>query len=150
MHSATISSGAIRCAATIALCLAPVGIASAQSGKWVASVQQLKTGPGAADLSIDPRNDKQSRAKISFRNTQRDMRIAWDIAPGRCGDNASGIASQATFTVVITQMDGSGSATANIPKLESGKLYYLRVFDPQSQPTDGVGSAGCANLSEKP
>ena len=125
-------------------------VAHAQSGKFVGSVQQLKDGRGSADISIDPRNEKQSRAKITFRNTQRDARIAWDIVQGRCGDNGASIAPQATFTQVITQMDGSGSATANIPKLESGKQYYVRVFDPQSQPTDAVGGAGCANLCEKP
>jgi hypothetical protein len=125
-------------------------IASAQSGKWVASVQQLKGGGGSADLAVDPRNDKQSRAKITFRNTRAEQRIAWEIAVGRCGDNAAAIAPQAAFTQVLTQMDGSGTATANVPKLESGKLYYVRVFDSQTQPTDAVGGAGCANLSEKP
>src|SRR4051794_12894512 len=60
--------------------------AAAQSGKWVATVSQLSSAGGAADLSIEPRNDKQSRARIVFRNTKRDMHLAWDIAEGNCRD----------------------------------------------------------------
>ena len=54
-------------------------VVSAQSGKWVATISQLTNGGGAADITVDKRNDKQSRVKISFRNTRRDMRLAWDI-----------------------------------------------------------------------
>jgi len=39
--------------------------------------------------------------------------------------------------------------TSNIPKLVSGKRYYVRVFDPQTNATDG-NAFGCANISEKP
>ncbi len=123
--------------------------ASAQSGKWFATIGQLSTTSGAADLTVEPRNDKQSRARIVFRNTKRDMRIAWDIVAGSCRDEGAPIAPQATFTQVQTQMDGGGTASANMPKLESGKRYYLRVFDPQSVPTD-ASAFGCANISEKP
>ena len=121
---------------------------STQSGKWFATVNQLRDG-GSADVTIEPRNDKQSRAKISFRNGSRDMRIAWDIVAGNCNDQGAPIAPQAAFTQVQTQMDGGGSVTAVIPKLESGKRYYVRVFDPQVAPNDN-NVWGCANLSEKP
>ena len=119
-----------------------------QSGKWFATVNQLRNG-GSADLTIEPRNDKQSRAKLAFRNGSRDMRIAWDIVAGNCNDQGAPIAPQATFTQVLTQMDGGGSVTATIPKLESGKRYYVRVFDPQVAPND-ENVWGCANISEKP
>ena len=45
-------------------------------------------------------------------------------------------------------MDGGGTASANVPILESGKKYYVRVFDPQTAATD-ASAFGCANLSEK-
>lgn len=120
----------------------------AQSGKWVATIGQLTNG-GAADISVDPRNDKQSKAKIILRNTKRDRRLAWDIVSGRCRDEGVAIAPQAAFTPVQTQMDGGGTASSNVPKLESGKMYYVRVFDPQVNATD-ASAFGCANLSEKP
>jgi len=123
--------------------------AAAQSGAWVATVSQLGSAGGSADLTVESRNDKQSRAKIVLRNTKRDMRLAWDIAEGNCRDEGKPIAPQAVFTVIQTQMDGSGTATANIPKLESGKRYYVRVFDPQTAATD-ASAFGCANISEKP
>ena len=119
-----------------------------QSGKWFATVNQLRNG-GSADVTIESRNDKQSRAKITFRNGNRDKRIAWDIVAGNCNDQGAPIAAQAAFTQVQTQMDGGGSATATIPKLESGKRYYVRVFDPQIAPND-QNVWGCANISEKP
>jgi hypothetical protein len=121
----------------------------AQSGKWVATISQLGAAGGAADLTIDPRNDKQSRAKIVFRNVKRDMRLAWDVVEGNCRDEGKPIAPQATFGVVQTQMDGGGQLTANIPKLESGKKYYVRVFDNQQAASD-ASAFGCANISEKP
>jgi hypothetical protein len=120
----------------------------AQSGKWVATITQLRNGGGAADVTIEPRNERQSRVKITFRNTRRDMRLAWDIVVGRCGDEGTPIAAQAAFTQVLTQMDGGGTVTSNVPKLESGKLYYVRVFDPQVPATD-ASAFGCGNLSEK-
>ncbi len=120
----------------------------AQSGKWVATIAQLGGAGGAADISVEPRNERQSRVKITFRNTRRDMRLAWDIVVGRCGDEGAPIAAQAAFTQVHTQMDGGGTATSNVPKLESGKLYYVRVYDPQTAPRDAQ-AFGCGNLSEK-
>ncbi|MBM4193682.1 MAG: hypothetical protein FJ202_04790 [Gemmatimonadetes bacterium] len=124
------------------------GAGHAQTGKWVATITQLTNGGGAADLTVEPRNDKQSRVKITFRNTRRDMQLAWDIVVGSCRDEGAPIAAQAAFTQVQTQLDGGGSATANLPKLESGKKYYVRVFNPKSVPTDS-NAYGCANLSEK-
>ena len=120
----------------------------AQSGKWVGTISQLRNGGGAADITVEPRNERQSRVKITFRNTRRDMRLAWDIVVGRCGDEGAPIAAQAAFTQVLTQMDGGGTVTSNVPKLESGKAYYVRVFDPQTAATD-AGAFGCGNLSEK-
>ena len=135
--------------ATIAVAVASPEIAQAQTGKWLATVTQLSNGGGGAELTVEPRNEKQSRAKITFRNTKRDMRLAWDIVVGNCGDEGLPIAPQAGFTLVQTQMDGSGSATSNVPKLESGKRYYVRVYDPQTAATDSK-AFGCANLSERP
>ncbi|MBC8086123.1 MAG: hypothetical protein H7Z40_02575 [Phycisphaerae bacterium] len=132
-----------------AMALAPAA-AHAQSGKWVGTISQLSIG-GAADITVDPRNDKQSRAKITLRNLRGrgDQRIAWDIVSGLCTREGVPIAPQATFTQVQTSMDGSGTASANVPKLESGKEYYIRIFDPQSVASDAT-AYGCANLSEKP
>lgn len=132
----------------VAALLAP-SAASAQSGKWVGTVNQIRTAGGSADFTIDPRNEKQSRVKVTVRNVNRDMRIAWDIVEGQCRDNGAPIAPQATFTQIQSQMDGGGTATANVPKLVSGKNYYVRIFDPQNSPTDD-NVWGCANISEKP
>ena len=121
----------------------------AQSGTWVTTVTSLGTAGGAADVIVEKRNDKQSRAKITFRNTNRDLRLGWDIVKGNCRDEGLPIAPQAAFTQIQTHMDGSGTASANIPKLESGQDYYIRVFDPQTAVTD-ASAFGCANLSEKP
>ena len=130
------------------IAVASPGVATAQSGKWVATSSQLTNG-GAADITIEPRNEKQSKAKITFRNTKRDMRLAWDIVNGRCREEGLPIAPQAAFGIVQTQMDGGGTASSNVPKLESGKLYYVRVFDPQT-PASDASAYGCANISEKP
>jgi hypothetical protein len=130
------------------LALALPAAAQAQSGKWVGTVSRMSNG-GSADVTVDPRNEKQSRAKIMFRNTKRDVSLAWDIVAGRCGEEGVPVAAQAAFTKVQTQMDGGGSASVNIPKLESGKPYYVRVYDPQTSATD-ASAIGCGNLSEKP
>ena len=138
----------VRCLTlAIAAVLVP-HIAHAQTGKWFALVNKL-TITGSVDLTVEPRNDTQSKAKIILRNSKRETRLAWDIVAGRCQDEGAPIAAQAAFTQVMTQMDGGGTATANIPKLESGKLYYLRVFDPQTAASD-VTALGCANIAEQP
>ena len=135
--------------ALLATALVAPMAAHAQSGKWVATLSQLGSAGGAADVTVEPRNEKQSRAKITFRNTKRDMRLAWDIVVGNCREEGAPIAPPAAFTLVQTQMDGGGTASSNVPKLESGKMYYVRVYDPQSNPTD-ASAFGCGNLSEKP
>jgi hypothetical protein len=134
--------------AAVLIAFAPTA-SHAQSGKWVATISQLGSAGGAADVTIEPRNDKQSRAKIVFRNSKSNLSLKWDIAEGNCRDDGKPIAPQAAFAPITTQMDGGGTANANIPKLESGKQYYVRVFDPQSAGTDAT-AFGCANISEKP
>jgi hypothetical protein len=130
-------------------CAAAPNSATAQSGTWVATITQMSSAGGTAELTIQPRNDKQSRARIVLHNTKRDMRLAWDIVEGSCRDEGKPVAAQAAFITIQTQLDGSGTATANIPKLESGKRYYVRVFDPQTAARD-ASAFGCANISEKP
>lgn len=139
-------AGPLAVCATLALSIPSV--ATAQSGKWVTTIAQVSSAGGSVDVTVEPRGDKYSRVKLSFRNGRRDMRIAWDIVAGQCRDQGNPIAPQATFTQAQTMMDGSGTATSNVPKLESGKLYYIRVFDPQVAPTDS-NVWGCANLAEK-
>jgi hypothetical protein len=124
-------------------------VASAQSGRWVGTVSTLRSAGGSVDITIEPRGDKQSRVRLTVRNVNRDMRIAWDIVAGQCRDNGAPIAPQAAFTQLQSQMDGGGTAAANVPKLASGQPYYVRVFDPQLSPTDD-NVWGCANLAEKP
>ncbi len=121
---------------------------SKASGKWIGTIVQLGI-KGSADLSIEPRNDKQSKAKISFRSTANDRQLAWDIVQGRCGEEGLPIAPAAAFRQVRTGLDGQGEATSNIPLLVSGKQYYFRVYSPGEQPTDR-GGFGCANINEKP
>lgn len=133
--------------AVAAVAMTPQAV-QAQSGKWVATIGQLAVG-GSADVTVEKKSDKQSKAKITFRNVRRDMRLSWDIVAGTCRDEGQPIAAQAAFTQVQTQMDGSGTASSNVPKLESGKAYYVRVFDPQSSASD-ANAYGCASLSEKP
>jgi hypothetical protein len=123
--------------------------AAAQSGKWKGTVSTLRTAGGSADITIEARGEKQSRVRITVRNVNRDMRIAWDIVAGQCRDNGAPIAAQAAFTQLQSQMDGGGTATANVPKLTSGQPFYVRVFDPQQSPTDD-NVWGCANLAEQP
>ena len=147
-HPAFRLSRALMGAIGAVVLLSPA-VVEAQSGKWVGTVNQIRSAGGSADFTIDPRNEKQSRVKVSVRNVNRDMRIAWDIAEGQCRDNGAPIAPQAAFTQIQSQMDGGGTATANVPKLESGKKYYVRIFDPQISPTD-ENVWGCANISEKP
>lgn len=128
----------------------PTSAHAQPSGKWVATIPVLANGgSGAADLTIESKNDKQSRAKISVRNGRSNVQLAWNIVVGNCRDDGPPLAPQAAFNPLQTQMDGGGSATGTVPKLEGGKQYYLRVFDPKSQPSDGA-VMGCANISEKP
>ena len=125
-------------------------VAEAQSegsGKWKAIITQLRV-KGAAELTVEPFRD-QSRAKLTIRQSGGDLQLAWDIAIGRCGMDGAPVAAAAAFPQITTRLDGSGSEMTRIPKLESGKQYYLRVYDPKKQLTDNA-AYGCANISEEP
>ncbi len=117
------------------------------TGKWTANITQLGELRGAAELSVQPRNDKESRARLSLRAVPINRQIAWDIVAGRCGDEGRPVAAAAAFRQILSRNDGSGDGMATIPLLEPGKLYYVRVFAPGSVPADR-GGFGCANLSE--
>ncbi|MEP6834223.1 MAG: hypothetical protein ABJB74_12555 [Gemmatimonas sp.] len=120
----------------------------AASGKWVANISQLKSVGGSAELRVEPRSEKESRAKLMITNSRKETRFWWDIVAGRCNDEGTRIAPQAKFTMLQGGMDGSAEISANIPKLESGKLYYVRVFEGGSPGTD-ASAYGCGNLAEK-
>ena len=123
--------------------------APAGSGKWAGSIISLSNLRGAADIRVEPKGAKDSRAKLTIRSAPINRQIAWDIAVGSCGDDGRPVAAGAAFRQLLTRNDGSGDAMATIPKLESGKRYYARVFDPGSTPSD-LGGYGCTNLSEQP
>ena len=100
--------------------------ASAQSGNWVAAI---RSAYGSADVTVAPRNDKQSLVKINVQDIPRGGTVlSWVIFTGRCLDaRRELIAPPAAFPPVRTQMVGSGTAKAWVPKLESGKLYSVGV-----------------------
>jgi hypothetical protein len=149
MRQSTLRNTLVASAAAALAALLPA-TAQAQSGKWVATVSQINSIGGSADITIESRDDKRSRVKVTLRNVRsNELRVAWDIAAGQCRDQGAPIAPQATFTQIQTMSDGSGTVTANVPKLEPGKQYYIRVFDPQVSPTDN-NVWGCANIAEKP
>lgn len=154
MHNALIVSNSARkfpriLSLAVAAALLP-GIAHAQ-GKWVGQVTVMtiegKNG-GSADITVEPRNEKQSRIKVSVRNSIKERKLGWDVVNGRCRDEGIQIAPQATFQVIQNGMDGSGVGTANIPKLESGKPYYLRIFEAGKLASDR-DAYGCAQIVEK-
>ena len=121
---------------------------TAQSGKWKGAIASLTGVRGNVDLTIEPfRNE--SRAKLVVRASTGDAQIGWDIAVGRCGMDGAPIEAQAAFPQITTRLDGSGEATTRLAKLESGKQYYLRVYNPKKQVTDN-SAYGCANISEIP
>ncbi|MGV3709931.1 MAG: hypothetical protein ACO1Q7_13940 [Gemmatimonas sp.] len=140
-------------AVALAAALVAAPNASAQSGKWVATISNISIegkAAGAADITVEPgKDDTKSKAKIVFRNSIRETRISWDIVQGNCRDEGQPIAPGATFRKAMTSMDGSATVTNDIPKLQSGKAYYVRVYDPQTVATD-ANAYGCGNLSEKP
>lgn len=139
-------------AATFAVLPAVAQAQTPASGKWVANITQIKAGSGApggaAELRVEARNEKESRAKLMVRNTKAETRFWWDIVAGRCNDEGVRIAAQAKFTAIQAGMDGSGEISSNIPKLESGKLYYVRIYEGGKPATD-QDAWGCANLAEK-
>jgi hypothetical protein len=150
-HSAPrVSRGTSRLLVLAAAIAVLPGIAQAQSGKWVANIAQIRSLTGSAELRVEPRNDKQSRAKLIIRNSRRETRFAWDIIAGRCNDEGVRIAAQAAFTTTQAGMDGSSEISVNIPKLESGKLYYVRVFEAGGPSPTDQAALGCANLAELP
>lgn len=133
--------------AAVVLAIVPAA-ALAQSGKWKGVISQLGTVRGNVELNVEPfRNE--SRAKLAVRASSGDKQIAWDIAEGRCGTEGASVDAAAAFPQITTRLDGSGEATTRIKKLESGKQYYLRVYDPKKQLTDNA-AYGCANISEVP
>jgi hypothetical protein len=120
-----------------------------KSGKWSAAMSTLNGLRGAADLRVEPQGGKDSRARLSIRNAPINRQLAWDIVAGSCGDEGRPVAAGAAFRQILTRNDGTGDATARIPKLEPGKRYYVRLFEPSQVPGDRTG-VGCANLSEEP
>ncbi len=121
----------------------------AQTGKWTAVISQLSSVGGSADLSVEVKDEKQSKVKISIRSAKKETRLAWDIVEGRCRDDGTPIAPGASFRRLQTAMDGTAIATVSVPRLVSGKSYYFRVYDPQTVATDGA-AYGCGNISELP
>lgn len=134
-------------AATVAVLPSIAGAQTPPPGKWVANISQIRSVGGSAELRVEPRNEKESRVKLMIRNSKRETRFWWDIVAGRCNDEGVRIAAQAKFTALQLGMDGSGEIAVNVPKLESGKLYYVRVYEGGSQTTDQQ-AWGCANLAE--
>ncbi len=120
-----------------------------KSGKWSATMSTLNGLRGAADLRVEPQGGKDSRARLSIRNAPINRQLAWDIVAGSCGDEGRPVAAGAAFRQILTRNDGTGDATARISKLETGKRYYVRLFEPSQVPGDRTGF-GCANLSEEP
>lgn len=133
--------------ATLVAALASLlpAIAAAQSDKWRGVIPTL-TVRGSAELVVEPFNDKQVKAKLVVKASGGDRDLAWDIAIGRCNMDGAPVAPLAAFPKIHTRLDGSGESSTRIPKLESGKQYYLRVFNPQQQGTD-ASAYGCANIS---
>ncbi len=120
-----------------------------KSGKWSATMSTLNGLRGAADLRVEPQGGKESRARLSIRNAPINRQLAWDIVAGSCGDEGRPVAAGAAFRQILTRNDGTGDGTARFPKLEPGKRYYVRLFEPSQVPGDRNGF-GCANLSEEP
>lgn len=147
MHdrSTRVSRILTRSLAAAAVVLLP-GLVHAQ--KWVGTIGNMTTIGGAADITVEPRGDKESRVKISLRNTKKELRLGWDVVEGLCRQEGRAIAPQAKFQVLQVNMDGSSTGTANVPKLESGKNYYVRVFEAGTMATD-ADAYGCAAISEK-
>lgn len=121
------------------------------TGKWSASLNTLSgtNMRGSADVRIEARNEKESRARLSVRSVPINRQLAWDIVIGSCGDEGKPVAAAAAFRVLLTRNDGGGETMANVPKLVSGQRYYVRVYA-QGEPATDRTAFGCANLSEGP
>lgn len=142
-----LSLGAAQLAAQDSSAAKPKGT----TGKWSASVTTLSGSNmhGAADLRVEARNDKESRARLSVRSVPINRQLAWDVVAGSCGDEGRPVAAAAAFRVLLTRNDGGGETLANVPKLASGQRYYVRVYAQGEAVTDRT-AFGCANLSEVP
>jgi hypothetical protein len=122
----------------------------AGSGKWQGAIPTLNGGVrGAADVAVQSQGDKESRVRVTVRNMPINRQVAWDVVAGSCGDEGRPVAAGAAFRMLLTRNDGSGDAMARVPRLEAGKRYYVRLFNPGEVPSDRAGLA-CANLSEVP
>ena len=135
-------------AALVALSATPLAAqdaVKAPSGKWVANF----VGRTGAEITVEnAKKDTESTARFSVSNAGVNQQVAWDIAPGVCGDNAQSIVPRAKFRMIQTANDGSGSVRSTIPRLEPGKRYYARIFSPGTQADDR--SVQCVNMSEQP
>lgn len=149
VNARRLGMGTSRSVLLAAAVLVSPSLLHAQSGKFVGTATNLKTIGGAADIKVENKGDKQSKVKISLRNSKAELRVGWDVAEGRCGDEGRQVAPQAAFPVVQNMMDGSGESSASVKKLETGKLYYVRIFDSTKMGTD-ASAYGCANLAEQP
>ncbi len=124
------------------------GAVPGASGKWSATL--VFTGRMAGELRVEKaKKDTESQARIELRNGAINRQVAWDIAEGVCGDNAQPIAARAKFRQMLTSNDGSANVRVTIPRLQPGKRYYVRVFDPSESGDDRSGLS-CVNLSEEP
>jgi hypothetical protein len=146
MNSARFGRHAL--VAAIAFLAASPAASAQTSGKWSATL--VFSGRMAGDLRVEKgKKDDESQARLDIRNGSINRQIAWDIAEGVCGDNAQSIAPRAKFRQMLTSNDGSASVRVTIPRLQPGKRYYVRVFDPGFQGEDR-GGMSCVNLSEEP
>ncbi len=145
----TLSAGLYVLMAPAALRAQDGAAVAGKSGKWSATMSTLNGLRGAVDLRVEPQGGKDSRARLSIRNAPINRPLAWDVVAGSCGDEGRPVAAGAAFRQILTRNDGTGDATARIPKLEPGKRYYVRLFEPSQVPDDRTGF-GCANLSEEP
>lgn len=120
----------------------------AGSGKWAGSIGQMSGIRGSADFRAEPKGKKDTRITLTVRNTPINRQIAWEVVSGSCGDDGRPVAAGAAFRQLLTRNDGGGDAMATVPKLESGKRYYARVFNPTDAASDT--GYGCTNLTEQP
>lgn len=121
--------------------------AVADKGKWTGIIGALSIR-GAVDIRVEPKGDKESRVRLSVRAAPINRQLAWDVVAGSCGDEGRPVVAPAAFRMLLTSNDGSGQAMANVPRLQSGSRYYVRVYAQGEAPSDR-GGFGCANLSEE-
>jgi hypothetical protein len=146
-RSAALLAGALLFASPLAAqdsaAAAPKG-----KGKWSGKFISLAGIRGTAEIRVENRGDKESRARLTVSSAPMNRQLAWDIVAGSCGDEGRVIAPAAAFRVMLTRNDGSGDAMGTVPRLEAGKRYYARIFEQGQSPTDR-NAYGCTNLSEE-